>query len=170
MVLVRSWRMACLMAVLLKFQVAVGEQLAFPGAEGFGAHSKGGRGGAIIKVLNLNDSGKGSLREAVETSGPRIVLFSVSGVIELKSPLIVSEPYMTLAGQSAPGDGICIKGYGIVIDNTHDIVIRYMRFRPGDVSGMEQDAITVFSSSNVMIDHCSASWGTDEVVSVVGRV
>lgn len=162
----------CLLIALMTLAqsqpVAVG-QLAFPGAEGFGAFSVGGRGGKVIKVSNLEDAGEGSLREAVEAKGRRIILFSVSGIIELRSPLLVSEPYMTLAGQSAPGDGVCIKGYGLVISNTHDIIVRYMRFRPGDESRTEQDAITVSSSADVIIDHCSASWGTDEVVSVVGK-
>ncbi len=142
---------------------------AFPTAEGFGAWSKGGRGGQVLFVTNLNDDGPGSLRSAVESPGPRIVVFRVSGVIELESPLVITEPYLTIAGQTAPGDGICIKNYGTTVRNTHDVIIRYMRFRPGDVEGRELDALSVYQSRHVIIDHCSASWGTDETLSVTGE-
>lgn len=141
---------------------------AFPGAEGFGAYSVGGRGGVVMYVTNLEDSGHGSFRAACMASGRRIVLFKVSGIIELESPLTISEPYLTIAGQTAPGDGVCIKNYGFSITKTHDVVIRYMRFRPGDTKRIELDALTVDGSQRVIIDHCSASWGTDEVLSVVG--
>lgn len=139
-------------------------QLAFPGAEGFGAYSKGGRGGKVLFVDNLNDSGPGSLRAAVEDSLPRIVVFRVSGTIELKSDLIVSEPYITIAGQTAPGDGICLKNYALKVRGTHDVVIRFLRVRPGIKSGKPDDAINIAYSQNVIIDHCSASWSTDETL------
>lgn len=140
---------------------------AFPGAEGAGATTPGGRGGRVLYVTNLNDSGPGSLRAACETAGPRVILFRTGGLIELKSTLRIEEPFVTIAGQSAPGGGICLKGDGTVIA-THDAVVRYLRFRPGDVSGKEQDALGIVDSQNVVIDHCSASWGTDETLSVTG--
>ena len=97
---------------------------AFPEAEGFGGFTPGGRGGKVVFVTNLNDSGPGSLREACETEGPRIVIFRVSGTIELKSRIKISKPYITIAGQTAPGDGICLKNYHLAI-GTNDVVIRY---------------------------------------------
>lgn len=141
---------------------------AFPDAEGFGAYTPGGRGGKVLFVTNLNDHGPGSLRAAVDTPGPRLILFRVAGVIELESTLTISEPYLTLAGQTAPGEGICLKNYGVVVRNTHDVIVRYLRVRPGDVSGTELDAISVYQSQNVILDHNSASWGTDETLSVTG--
>ncbi|MBX7256084.1 MAG: pectate lyase [Candidatus Hydrogenedentes bacterium] len=140
---------------------------AFPGAEGAGSTTPGGRGGTVLSVTNLDDAGPGSLRAACEAKGPRIVVFRTGGLIELKSPLRIEEPFITIAGQSAPGGGICFKGYGCVIA-THDVVIRHVRFRPGDISGKEQDALGIVNSRNVVIDHCSASWGTDETLSVTG--
>src|SRR5439155_11991687 len=110
---------------------------AFPGAEGWGRYSQGGRGGAVLKVTNLNDSGPGSFREAVTQSGPRIVVFEISGTIDLRSPLAISTPYLTIAGQTAPGDGICIKRFPLRIHNTHDIIIRGIRIRPGIESGLK---------------------------------
>jgi len=141
---------------------------AFPGAEGFGAYTAGGRGGEVIYVTNLNDHGPGSFRAACNASRPRYILFKVSGIIELQSRIIISNPYVTIAGHTAPGDGICLKNYELEIENTHDVILRYIRVRPGDISGEEQDAISVDESRNVIIDHCSASWGTDETLSVTG--
>lgn len=139
---------------------------AFPGAEGGGAFSFGGRGGKVITVTNLNDSGPGSLREACEQGGARIVVFNVSGIIKLKSPLIVRAPYITIAGQTAPGDGICVAGESFWI-NTHDVVIRHMRFRRGETwVGRRDDAIGGNPVGNIMLDHISASWGLDENMSI----
>ena len=138
---------------------------AFPGAEGYGAVSVGGRGGQVIEVTNLNDSGPRSLREAVEASGPRIVVFRVSGTIELQSQLIVDDPYITIAGQTAPGSGICLKNYVFQIKADH-VIVRYMRFRAGNNMAVE-DAVWVKRGRNIIIDHCSVSWGGDETLSVV---
>lgn len=139
-------------------------QLAFPGAEGFGAYAKGGRGGKVTYVDNLNDSGPGSLRAAVEDSVPRTVIFKVSGTIELKSDLVISSPYITIAGQTAPGDGICLKDYPLKVKRAHDVVVRFLRVRPGIAGGKPDDAFNIAYSRNVIIDHCSASWSTDETL------
>ena len=140
-------------------------QLAFPGAEGFGANSIGGRGGAVYIVTNLNDDGPGSLREAVEAKGPRIVVFEISGTIAQKSVLTVRNPYLTIAGQTAPGGGICLKDNELVIAADH-VVVRYIRSRAGDNVSNENHGINVIAGKNIIIDHCSASWAVDEVLSV----
>ena len=146
---------------------------AFPGAEGFGANSVGGRGGRVIEVTNLNDSGPGSLRAAVEAKGPRIVVFRTGGTIELYSSLVIDNPYITIAGQTAPGGGITLKNHpsnrgAPLIIKTHDVIIRHISSRPG-ASTQEAcclDAIQIIGSAyNVIIDHCSISWATDEVMS-----
>lgn len=140
--------------------------LAFPGAEGGGAYSFGGRGGKVIVVTNLNDSGPGSLRDACEQGGARIVVFNVAGIIRIKTPLIIRAPYITIAGQTAPGDGVCVAGESVWID-THDVVIRFMRFRRGETFvGRRDDAIGGNPIGNIMIDHVSASWGLDENMSM----
>lgn len=139
---------------------------AFPGAEGGGAFSFGGRGGKVITVTNLNDSGPGSFREACEQGGARIVVFNVAGIIKLKSPLSVRAPYITIAGQTAPGDGVCIAGESFWID-THDVVIRHMRFRRGETwVGRRDDAVGGNPVGNIMLDHLSTSWGLDENMSI----
>jgi pectate lyase len=152
-----------------------GKTLAFPGAEGYGAYATGGRGGQILFVTNLSDSGPGSLREAVETKGPRTVIFRVGGVIETKG-LVVREPYLTIAGQTAPGDGICIKkaqgsGDAFALSGTHDVIIRFLRFRAGNNTGeFRGDSFRVYDSENFIIDHCSCSWGNPETLSASGAV
>jgi len=139
---------------------------AFPGAEGGGAYSFGGRGGKVITVTNLNDSGPGSFRDACEQGGARIVVFNVSGIIRLQSPLAVRAPYITIAGQTAPGDGICVAGESFWI-NTHDVVIRHMRFRRGETwVGRRDDAVGGNPVGNIMMDHLSTSWGLDENMSI----
>lgn len=147
---------------------AAGAELpAFPGAEGFGAHTPGGRGGRVIEVTNLNARGPGSLHAALQEKGPRIVVFRVDGVIDLKGDLNIREPFITVAGQTAPGDGICLKGGGIHV-SAHDVVLRYLRVRVGDSalgSGPgNRDAVGVYGE-NVVVDHCSFSWALDETVS-----
>ncbi len=145
------------------------QQLAFPGAEGFGAYSKGGRGGKVIYVTNINDSGTGSLRQAVSEEGPRTIVFRVSGTIELKDRLKIENPYITIAGQTAPGDGICLAGETLWI-GTHDVTIRYLRVRLGDSkygigSKQGKDAISISVGHDIIVDHCSASWSLDEILS-----
>ncbi len=140
--------------------------LAFPGAEGGGAYSFGGRGGKVIVVTSLEDRGPGTLREACETGGARTIVFNVAGIIRLKTPLIIRAPYITIAGQTAPGDGVCVAGESVWI-NTHDVIIRFMRFRRGETNvGRRDDAIGGNPIGNIMIDHVSASWGLDENMSM----
>ncbi len=139
---------------------------AFPGAEGGGKYSFGGRGGRVIVVTNLNDDGPGSFRWACEQGGARIVVFNVAGIIHLKTPLDIRAPYITIEGQTAPGDGVCIAGETVWL-NTHDVIIRFMRFRRGETwVGRRDDAIGGNPVGNIMIDHVSATWGLDENMSM----
>ena len=137
---------------------------AFPGAEGAGAFTPGGRRGKVIEVTNLSDRGPGSLREAIEASGARIIIFRISGIITLEKLLTISNPYVTIAGQTAPGDGICIRGHTTEI-NTHDVVLRFLRFRRGNIKD-RNDALGGYPVGNIIVDHCSASWGLDENLSL----
>ena len=141
------------------------QQIAFPGAEGWGKYTVGGRGGKVYEVTNLNDNGPGSLREAVSASGPRTIVFRVSGTIELNSNLDIRNPYITIAGQTAPGEGICIRKYPIMI-SADEIILRYLRVRLGDESGTDNDAISGRYHKNIIVDHVSASWSVDETVSI----
>jgi hypothetical protein len=135
---------------------------AFPGAEGGGAHSFGGRGGRVFVVNSLADSGPGTLRWACEQGGARIIVFNVAGIIRIKSPIIVRAPYVTIEGQSAPGDGVCVAGESFWV-NTHDVVIRYMRFRRGETNvGRRDDALGGNPVGNIIVDHTSTGWGLDE--------
>ena len=139
---------------------------AFPGAEGGGKYSFGGRGGKVLVVTSLADSGPGTLRWACEQGGARIVVFNVAGVIHIKSPISVRAPYISIEGQTAPGDGVCVAGESFWID-THDVVIRFMRFRRGETNvGRRDDALGGNPVGNIIIDHCSASWGLDENMSI----
>jgi hypothetical protein len=149
-----------------------GSVTVFPGAQGYGIDTVAGRGGRIIHVTNLNDSGTGSFRAAVESSGPRIVVFDISGTIELQSDIRISDPYITVAGQTAPAPGIQLRNQTVNV-STHDVLIQHMAFRPGDTfvsgSGGEVHALVVSSSAyNCVFDHLSLYWGIDECVGVYG--
>ena len=142
---------------------------AFPGAQGAGAKATGGRGGRVIFVTNLDDSGPGSLRAAIETVGPRIVVFRVSGTIALQSKLSVRNGDLTLAGQSAPGAGICLKNASFLI-SASNVIVRHLRVRLGDEGESQGDGITIWRGArNVILDHCSASWSIDEALSIAGE-
>ncbi|MCU0387978.1 MAG: pectate lyase [Chitinophagaceae bacterium] len=149
--------------------------IAFPGAEGFGKYTEGGRGGKVYIVDNLNDEGAGSFRDAVSSKEKRVVVFSVSGTIHLLSPLTILGN-KTIAGQTAPGDGICLADHPVRIGGDQ-VIIRYMRFRMGDrYQGLKgkvpgsgsDDAFSAGKRKHIIIDHCSMSWSTDEVCSVYG--
>ena len=143
---------------------------AFPGAIGGGQYSYGGRGGKVYVVTTLADSGPGSLREACEAGGARIIVFNVAGEIHLERPIHVVAPYITIFGQTAPGDGVVVTGQSLLID-THDVIIRYMRFRRGAMDvAFRDDACGGNGLGNIIYDHCSASWGLDEVMSMYRHV
>lgn len=155
-----------------------GETLAFPGAVGWAATTPGGRGGRILRITRLDGSGPGSLRAALETSGPRIIVFEVGGVIDLEgSTLEITEPFVTIAGQTAPSPGITLIRGGIDIA-THDVVVQHIRIRPGEAGsepptgwgegGWGEDGISTASARNVIVDHCSLTWATDENLSASG--
>jgi pectate lyase len=139
---------------------------AFPGAWGGGMFAVGGRGGKVIAVTSLDNSGPGSLRAAIAERGPRIVVFRVAGIIRLEGDLNIDHPYITIAGQSAPGDGICIANGSLNI-NTHDVVLRHLRVRRGNPRGGQgSDNIGGNPAGRVIVDHCSVSWGRDEGISL----
>lgn len=140
------------------------QPLAFPGAEGFGKYASGGRGGKVLVVSNLNDSGPGSLREALREKFPRIIVFAVSGTIDLESDLDVNYGNVTIAGQSAPGEGITLKNYPLKIKGDN-VILRYIRSRMGDDRQVQDDAISITGQKNIIVDHCSFSWATDECAS-----
>ncbi len=166
-----------ILPLLLVGWLRAGNVPAFPGAEGFGAKTKGGRGGQLIAVTNLNDSGPGSFRQACETAGPRIITFHVGGTIRLKKRIEIHHPNLTIAGQTAPGGGICLSIEPETADGgplkimTSEVIIRHLRFRPGPAKQPEVaenvDGLTIADRNGpirrVIIDHCSFSWATDEL-------
>jgi hypothetical protein len=176
MLYLRTWS-----ALLLLSALAGAGESAFPGAVGYGIDTPGGRGGRVIQVTTLAADGPGSLREAIAAKGPRIVVFAVGGVIDLAEQILeISEPFITIAGQTAPTPGITLIRGGLRISG-HDIILRHIRIRPGDCgrakkSGWEPDGLTTFTAEEagakgphrVVIDHCSLTWGVDENLSASG--
>jgi hypothetical protein len=166
-------KIALFLACLIAVPGAAMAQVAFPGAVGPAAETVGGRGGQIIRVTNLNASGPGSFKAAVEAKGPRIVVFEVAGVIDMKrEPIEIREPFLTIAGQTAPSPGITLIKTGIDV-RTHDVIIRHIRVRTGadnqpKRSGWEADAFSTVAARNVIIDHNTFSWAIDENMSASG--
>ena len=179
-----AWRMVALLGIVLVCAPAGANMQtasipAFPGAEGFGAHTRGAFSGKqtprILFVTNLDDRGPGSLRAAVSKSAPRVIVFRIGGTIVLKSNLAIKHPFVTIAGQTAPGQGICLRGAALTI-KTHDVIVRGMRIRVGDdINGprpSNRDALQIEGRDgeafNIIVDHCSFSWAIDELCTVWG--
>ncbi len=149
-----------------------GKVIAFPGADGGGRYTTGGQGGNIYVVTSLEDDivdpKIGTLRYGIQTTGKRIIVFNVAGRIDLKGDLSIRSGSVTILGQSAPGDGICLSGYPLIV-RANNVIIRFLRFRMGDLNSREADALTIEKGhSNIIVDHCSCSWSTDECLSIYG--
>jgi len=175
--LLGSWLLAActaLIALPASSQTASNELLAFPGAVGWAAHTPGGRGGQVIRVTTLAAKGPGSFLEALETKGPRVIVFEVGGVIDLHGEEIeIDEPYLTIAGQTAPAPGITLIRAGVNI-RAHDVIIQHIRVRTGTAgmskrTGWEPDAMGTIGAYNVIVDHCSMTWAIDENLSASGK-
>jgi len=178
---------SCLFVIgILAIRSSYGQSPAFDGAEGFGATSRGGAGGQTIRVSTLDDEPAsprpGSLRWCILQPGPRIVRFDIAGNIRLKAPLVVTEPFLTIDGSDAPKGGVCLCDHSLIVKNSHDIVVRYLRLRHGDTetlrsvraSGLPRpkgssdlDCVSLDDSQNLIFDHCSLSWSCDEVFGIV---
>lgn len=163
-----AWLTGLALAAVASAPAPAGPLPAFPGAEGHGRFSQGGRGGMVLFVTNLEDAGPGSLRAAVEARGPRTVVFETAGTIRLKSPLKISRDRITIAGQTAPGDGITLADQPLIIA-ADDVVVRFLRVRLGSESGVQEDAVTISRGRRIILDHISASWSVDETLSVGSR-
>ncbi len=160
---------AAFLPLLLAFSAPAYAQIpAFPGAEGAGRFAAGGRGGAVLRVTSLADSGPGSLRAAVEARGPRTILFDVAGTIRLASDLVIREPRVTIAGQSAPGGGIALADATLIV-HADDVIVRHLRVRRGDRTPGEGDSIWIRGGRRIILDHVSASWSVDETLSASAR-
>jgi hypothetical protein len=170
-----AWLVSCaLLFSTSAFAAPDSTELAFPGAQGWAAHTIGGRGGKIVRVTTLSPTGPGSITEALATRGPRIVVFEVGGIIDLdKKTLKLAEPLITIAGQTAPSPGITLIRGGLDI-TTHDVIVQHIRIRPGDAGvprfgGLDFDSLsTLGGAHDVIVDHCSLTWGTDENLSASG--
>ena len=155
---------ASILALASAASSAQAELVAFPGAEGAGRLARGGRGGRVIRVTNLDDSGPGSLRAAIEAKGARTIIFDVGGTIRLNKPLVIRHGEVTVAGQTAPGDGITVRDQAFQIA-ADDVVVRYLRSRLGAESQVQSDAFTISRGKRIIVDHVSASWSVDETLS-----
>jgi pectate lyase len=164
-------RLALLAGLVLLSAQAAAAPLAFPGAGGYGAQAVGGRGGTVYEVTSLDDSGPGSLRACAEAAGPRTCVFRIDGTISVLSPVLVREPYLTIAGQTAPGGGIALRLAAdaaqpmtpLIFKNTHDVILRHIRLRPGpSANPAATDALTMENVHDVIVDHVSTSWAPDE--------
>ena len=169
-----AFRLVACAAISLSLYAVQAQQIAFPGAEGFGKYASGGRGGKVVEVTNLNDSGDGSFRSALEQypNDPITVVFRVSGIIELKTSLVIKRSNVTMAGQTAPGDGICLKDHSFAMSgagkggNKGNIIIRYIRSRPGGTLKTGLYGFDMENCHDVIIDHCSFSWANEEVAAM----
>src|SRR5690625_1706802 len=160
-----------LLAAPLSAQAAYDELPAFPGAEGFGYAAAGGRGGEVYHVTSHDLTGPGTLHDALTTAGstPRTIVFEVSGDLEIPKIIVEDKANITIAGQTAPGGGVTVRGGTIRFIDSHDIIIRYMRFRLGASAPYNDDTMYIEDSQRVIIDHSSFSWGTDEVLSIKSK-